>query len=651
MISFSLTLTKQLTIFVGLLILATIGLIVGGGIWLVGRELDQRALDRLDDARQHAVLFLQLEQTRLESNVTLMANNPTLPPLLQSTDTQPLTTTLADWRSIAALDYLFVANPQGEILAGTAPTADTYRLEFTQPIGALGTLTGVIRLDDELALQMAASDETTYRFIGWDHSMPANLQPERIDDPPRYRAIIPLANAVSVAVLIDAPRSDFSSLTLPVLGSILALSLLAASTALASGLFARSRVRPIWQLTERARRMGAGDLETPITVRTKTLEAHTLARILEETRIRLQQNVKALSESRQWSESLIQSVVEGIITCDAEGTVIFFSAGATRITGWAAQVAQGQKLADLLLVGEGQGRFTDYIPADGGRRSVVIRRQDGNPITLAVTRSQPIKAGQVTIVIHDITEEAQRHKAQTYFLATMSHEFRTPLSGMRASVELLLENLRYLSMEETRQLLHSIRLGLSTLQQLIDNLLEGSKLEADHFVLKRRATEFDSLLGAAIRLVEPLIVRRGQRLALEEPLQLPELWVDPPRIIQALVNLLSNASKYSPNDSAIDIIVIQQSGQLRVSVADRGHGVAPEKQRSIFLPFVRLESELASEHGSGLGLSVVKAIIEAHQGQVGVETRAGGGSIFWFTLPLKNEIGDGLRTQIGADRR
>ena len=295
----------------------------------------------------------------------------------------------------------------------------------------------------------------------------------------------------------------------------------------------------------------------------------------------------------------------------------------------------GSRLNVVLPLVDKSGRFSDYVPSDGGRRTAIVRQHGGALLTLAVTRSRQISDGQTTIVIHDITEETRRRKAQTYFLANMSHEFRTPLAGMQASVELLMENLHYLSLEEMQQLLNSVHLSLSMLHQLIDNLLESSKLEANHFSLNRRAAQVELLLGEAIRLVEPMFARREQRLTLEEPLALPALQVDPTRIIQVIVNLLSNASKYSPAGSTIDIIVERQDDSLRVCVADRGRGIAPEKQTNIFMPFVRLEPESQTDHGSGLGLSVVRAITEAHHGQVGVDARSGGGSVFWFTLPVR----------------
>jgi PAS domain S-box-containing protein len=393
-------------------------------------------------------------------------------------------------------------------------------------------------------------------------------------------------------------------------------------------------MRALMQLTASARSMGVGDLKTPITIQTKTLEFYTLAQVMDKTRVQLLENIEALSEAHQWSETLIQSVVEGFITCDSMWRILFFSAGATRITGWNTEEAVGKPLDVVLPLIDDTGKFSDYVPSDGGRQTAIVRHHGGALLTLAVTRSRQSNNGQITIVIHDISEETRRRKAQTYFLANMSHEFRTPLAGMQASVELLLENLHYLSTEEIQQLLNSVHLSLSMLHQLIDNLLESSKLEANHFSLNLRTAEVELLLGEAIRLVEPMLARREQRLTLEEPLTLPVLQIDPTRIIQVIVNLISNASKYSPAGSTIDIIVQWHNDSLRFCFADRGRGIAPEKQNSIFMPFVRLEPESQTDHGSGLGLSVVKAIAEAHRGQVGVDPRPGGGSIFWFTLPL-----------------
>jgi signal transduction histidine kinase len=242
--------------------------------------------------------------------------------------------------------------------------------------------------------------------------------------------------------------------------------------------------------------------------------------------------------------------------------------------------------------------------------------------------------------LHDITEEVNRRNLQAYFLANMSHEFRTPLSALRISIELLQENWRYLSFSEMDELLTSIYLSTTTLQNLIDNLLESSKIEANYMELRRRPSHLNAILAEAVRVMQPLLQRRQQSLSLLQPLSMPIIDVDPVRVVQVVVNLLSNASKYSPVGSPIDFIIenSDDNAHVRIEIIDRGPGIPMQQRREIFQRFVRLNSteyssQTSSEYGSGLGLSVVKAIIEGHGGQVGVDSREEIGSIFWFTLP------------------
>ncbi|MCC6804411.1 MAG: PAS domain S-box protein, partial [Anaerolineae bacterium] len=242
------------------------------------------------------------------------------------------------------------------------------------------------------------------------------------------------------------------------------------------------RQRDLVRLTASMKRLG-DDLQTPVTVETANPSVVALAQVLEETRCRLSQQVQALAEARQWSEMLIQSVTEGIITCDASWRVVAFSEGAARITGWDREAALGKPLDAVLPLTAEAGHLGDLLPPDGARRSVTVRDRGGAAIPLAVARAVSTNEGLVTIVIRDISEETSRRRTQSVFLANMSHEFRTPLAGMEASVEVLQKNLDTFSTAETRQLVSSIHLSLSMLHQLIDNLLESSKLEAHHFAL------------------------------------------------------------------------------------------------------------------------------------------------------------------------
>jgi two-component system phosphate regulon sensor histidine kinase PhoR len=138
----------------------------------------------------------------------------------------------------------------------------------------------------------------------------------------------------------------------------------------------------------------------------------------------------------------------------------------------------------------------------------------------------------------------------------------------------------------------------------------------------------------ALRVVQPLLDRRGQQVTVEEPAQLREISADPGRLTQVIVNLLTNASKYSSIGRSIDLRVEERDDMLRVSVADRGAGIPLEERVNVFRRFVRLSDSGGEQYGVGLGLFVVRTTIEAHGGRVGVDGRPGGGSVFWFELPL-----------------
>lgn len=224
---------------------------------------------------------------------------------------------------------------------------------------------------------------------------------------------------------------------------------------------------------------------------------------------------------------------------------------------------------------------------------------------------------------------------QAYFLANISHEFRTPLAGMQVSLELLLDNLRSLAPAELDELLSSLHLSMSSMGQLIDNLLESSKIEAERLTLRVVPVDVETLIADAARLAQPFLNRRGQRLSIDVPLIPARVDADITRLVQVLVNLLVNASKYSPPAGTIDVSVLHDGAAVRIVVADRGEGIPPDKRAGVFQRFVRLGATASEDYGAGLGLSVVKAIVEAHGGTVGVDAREGGGSSFWCKLPAR----------------
>jgi signal transduction histidine kinase len=235
------------------------------------------------------------------------------------------------------------------------------------------------------------------------------------------------------------------------------------------------------------------------------------------------------------------------------------------------------------------------------------------------------------------SEQEAAQQLRSLFLASVTHEFRTPLAALNASVEYLLDEFDQMSKEEIRRLIRSIHLSVTGLQTLIDNLLESITIEAGRFVIHARIVELEGIVDEATHVVTPLLDRRFQRLAVMWPPVLPVVVGDATRLTQVLVNLLSNASKYGPIEQTIELHIEDGGDLVRLAVMDRGPGIPSADRDKLFQRFTRLGETDGAQYGIGLGLSVVKVIVEEHGGQVGVDDRPGGGSVFWFTIPTAKE--------------
>ncbi len=340
-----------------------------------------------------------------------------------------------------------------------------------------------------------------------------------------------------------------------------------------------------------------------------------------------------------WAETLVESLPEGILIMDASGCVVFLNQSAERITGWSVPEASGRSVNEILPLGAGKGQIQERLCPGIAIPPLNVLNRQGQDITLAITVSSLDASGacaqQTALLIRDVTVEDAAQRLRSYFLANISHEFRTPLSALKASVELLLDGVGAFTTDETLELARSIHFSVTSLQTLVDNLLESVSIEAGRFRIRRRPTDLASLVAEATAWMKPLLERRNQELITRLPDRLPMLSVDPMRLTQVLVNLLSNASKYGPTDEPIELSAEYMDGAIKVSVADHGSGVPLDQRDDIFHRFIRLDNKDTAQYGVGLGLSVVKTIVESHGGAVGLDERPGSGSIFWFTIPLE----------------
>jgi signal transduction histidine kinase/HAMP domain-containing protein len=450
--------------------------------------------------------------------------------------------------------------------------------------------------------------------------------------------------ALDITELSATLRRAIWSLGVSILGVALFASLL--------GTYLARRISaPLAHLAQVASNMSRWDgkaqvnqaLGSPWAVKAPVREVELVAQALEAGRQDLRRSVQELREEKLWVDHLLESIVEGIITLDRHGRITFFSHGAEQITGLQREEVLGRTCDQVFRATETDQPFSQLIPSPGRRQKIPVELRGERHAILAVTGARLVppalgsrdpSEARIALVFRDVSEEEAVHRLLGHFLANVAHEFRTPLSALAASVELLLDQAPELSPSELEELLSSLHLAVLGLQTLIDNLLEGASIESGHFRVSPRLCDPSEVIAEAVGTMQPLLDKHNQSLVIELPATMPLVRADPRRTVQVLINLLSNASKYGPDAADIEISTAVEGDWVRISVSDRGPGVPLDQRQDLFRPFVHPKpGNDKAEVGVGLGLSVAKAIIEGQGGRVGVEERPGGGSVFWFTLP------------------
>ena len=670
-----------------LLAAAAIGL---PSIWLIRWQLDRQAWALVDQGGSTTRALLAARQSDLTNLAILTAQRPTLVELLEQGDPRALKDYLRTLQTGAGLDFVLLCGPDqrpaaqaGQVVPGgacqdsTSPIVDSTApqqaprawLQAAQPIrlslAESGTLKVVVgqALDGEFAGQIRdqtgleqtiqAGDQMVATSFGdpssaWqaiiesegdrlDRNDPALRSSFLLEGTP-YHSIRFRINETGLESIVSLPVDDIlqvqKQLTGILAAGILAVTILGSAVAV---ILARRISLPLARLGGAATALRNGDLTTPISIWTRVPEVLLVANSIEDARVALNHTISELRQEKNWVEHLLESIVEGIVTLDQHGRITYFSHGAERISGWTEDQVVRRSINDVFRPAEGNEPFVNLLPAAGRQRKVSVSLRSGRQATLAITggRLAPPEAGRarVVLVLRDVSEEEAINRLLGDFLANISHEFRTPLAALEASIELLLDQLPDLSQAELLELLNSVHLGVISLQTLIDNLLEATSIETGHFWVYPHSSELAEIVNEAAAVMQPLLEKYGLTFRVSAPAQLPKVQADPRRTVQVLVNLLSNAIKYSPQGADIELTVLPEPQVLRVTVSDMGPGIPPEHQPGLFRRFAhfRTGSERA-EYGAGLGLSVVKAIIEAQGGQVGVVDRPGGGASFWFTL-------------------
>lgn len=355
---------------------------------------------------------------------------------------------------------------------------------------------------------------------------------------------------------------------------------------------------------------------------------------------------------RRYLQVIIDSMPEGVMVAEgAEGEVTTVNRAGRDLLGInekpVAALVERRSGAGLLTP-EGKPFPWDQSPLSRALfygetclgAEVIIRRTDGKE-TPVLINAAPFKdlegriAGAVA-VFQDISKAKEAEQLKDEFISLVSHELRTPLTSIKGAASTLLRHYSTLDEKMREELLRDVDEEADRLYRLVENLLDFSRSEAG---VIRLATEPVSLSKLATKVVQGVQPRADKlRFKMSIPPDLPLAEADPLRVEQVLRNLLDNSIKYSPDGGDVEISARVVDNKLLVSVRDQGIGIAPDQQEKVFERFQRAaEANDGRIQGVGLGLAICRRLVEAHGGNIWVESELGKGSTFFFTLPIVEE--------------
>jgi len=364
-----------------------------------------------------------------------------------------------------------------------------------------------------------------------------------------------------------------------------------------------------------------------------------------------------LRESEEKFRVFMETATDLMAITDKDGKYTYVNDSMARTLGYSKEELIGMHVTQVLkretMEKDFKVNWDKFVTNGEISLEAIFLTKEGKEIcceikTLAVYDSDGNYVGS-RAVYRDITERkrmeqelvektAQAEAASQYkseFLAHMSHELRTPLNVITGFSELMLDGVPGKVNEEQKQCLSDVLTSSQHLLSVISEVLDLAKIESGEVELKLSNIRLTGVIQSLRNEMMPILTAKKQSLEVNVEEGLPMVHADRNRVRQVLLNLLSNASKFTPESGKLKVEAVRENNWCRVSVVDNGIGIKKDDQERIFEQFSQLDSNLAKEEGgTGLGLAIVKQIIEKHGGRIWVESEYGNGSRFTFTLPL-----------------
>lgn len=369
-----------------------------------------------------------------------------------------------------------------------------------------------------------------------------------------------------------------------------------------------------------------------------------------------------LRDSSQRHATILDTVGDGIVSTDADGRIGFANAAALRLLGAERSDLVGHDACTALCSVHGhdcpfgaahRGSVLDGVDAE-------LRRRDGAVVPVELSAA-PVPAtapgsrrdgrgdsrgdgeGGTVVAFRDVSARVAVEQVKRQFVSSVSHELRTPLSSVRGVLEMMVDGDAGELTASGHDLVANASRGVERLTRLVDDIIDAEKLATGQFRMRRTRTSLTRVLHDTVAALEPFATAADVHVALGEVGAL-EVWGDPDRIEQALVNLVGNAVKFSPRGGTVTVTVTppppgEEPGVVTLTVRDEGPGLPADQLEHVFERFHQVSASAATDRGgTGLGLTITRSIVQQHGGRAWVDSVLGEGAAFSFTLPLARPV-------------
>jgi NtrC-family two-component system sensor histidine kinase KinB len=357
-------------------------------------------------------------------------------------------------------------------------------------------------------------------------------------------------------------------------------------------------------------------------------------------------NLSKILSQKQRIETIIEQMHDAIIGINENQKILFINTAAKSILNLTNQKIEGKAVAELVkdndlfksIIEEKNVAKPFKIVVNGKDSHFQLEAREITVPNLEPNENSPINiasksAGKV-FILRNITEFKERDEAKSNFIATISHELKTPISAIKMSSKLLADNRVGTLNKEQEQLVEHITGDAERLLKITYELLDLSQVETGNIQLNFVKTEPDKIIDYAIKAVKFEADQKGVVIEQHIDTNIPNVQADVEKTAWIMINFLSNALRYSPTKSKIVVSVVSKGDMVEFSVKDYGKGIETQYQKRLFDRYFQVPTDGQNKSGSGLGLAISKEFITAQGGQIGLESEVGTGSRFYFDLPV-----------------